>query len=238
MNQRTPYRDKTPFQQTLSSALMRAFPQDKAAADKAEATVMGIIQTMTGPVATTTQHVSPTPSRGQTPNPADAVALLANVARAAHELSDDNEETDGPDGESGFFVKEALIVGLSDALDTLDMLAEPDPQALVPGYMRAEHWAQAGSPYTIEGLNPATAKLVADFAYALALKLRKAQDKYGYSDGWAEPDWMHECREALVNHVAKGDPLDVAAYCAFLHFHGQPTRLPPAVSSHLSIDDA
>lgn len=73
------------------------------------------------------------------------------------------------------------------------------------------------------GLHPKTQNLVARFASALAEKLFSAQLKYGYSDGWASPDWMDQCRRQLVEHVAKGDPRDVSAYCAFLWHHGERT---------------
>jgi hypothetical protein len=72
-------------------------------------------------------------------------------------------------------------------------------------------------------LHPATAELVVRFAQALADKLMASQRKYGYSDNWARPDWMDLCRTQLLEHVAKGDPRDVAAYCAFLWHHGQRT---------------
>lgn len=69
--------------------------------------------------------------------------------------------------------------------------------------------------HEIYGLHPRTAKLVRTFAAALAHKLRAAEKKYGYSDGWASGDWEAECQRMLLEHVAKGDPLDVAAYAAF-----------------------
>lgn len=72
-------------------------------------------------------------------------------------------------------------------------------------------------------LHPKTAALVDRFAAALKEKLAAAEEKYGYSDGWATDDWMGECRKELRKHVAKGDPLDVAAYCAFLWHHGEAT---------------
>ncbi|MDI9695355.1 hypothetical protein QM312_05435 [Burkholderia cenocepacia] len=72
-------------------------------------------------------------------------------------------------------------------------------------------------------LHPRTADLVGRFHIALALKLAKAEHKYGYADSWVATNWMDECREQLMRHVAKGDPLDVAAYCAFLWHHGEPT---------------
>lgn len=72
-------------------------------------------------------------------------------------------------------------------------------------------------------LHPATKKLVLRFASALAEKLYAAEKKYGYSDGWEADDWMDECRAKLLHHIEKGDPRDVAAYCAFLWHHKQPT---------------
>lgn len=73
------------------------------------------------------------------------------------------------------------------------------------------------------GLRPATADLVHRFADALADKLAAAERKYGYRDDWLRPDWMDECRQHLREHLAKGDPRDVAAYCAFLWHHGEST---------------
>ena len=76
---------------------------------------------------------------------------------------------------------------------------------------------------TPEGLHPNTVTLVLQFAGALAEKLKAAQDKYGYSNGWMDPSWMDECREKLREHLEKGDPRDVAAYCAFLWHHNERT---------------
>lgn len=72
-------------------------------------------------------------------------------------------------------------------------------------------------------LHPLTINLVVRFSRALAAKLADAEQKYGYSDGWRSPDWMDECRAHLMEHIAKGDPRDVAAYCAFLWHHGEST---------------
>lgn len=74
-------------------------------------------------------------------------------------------------------------------------------------------------------LHPATAQLVHNFARALAEKLSRAEQKYGYSDNWTKNNWMDECRHKLVEHVGKGDPLDVAAYAAFLWSHGARTSM-------------
>lgn len=72
-------------------------------------------------------------------------------------------------------------------------------------------------------LHPLTARLVERFALALSEKLAAAERKRGVSTEWAKSDWMDECREQLARHIEEGDPLDVAAYCAFLWHHGEPT---------------
>lgn len=92
-----------------------------------------------------------------------------------------------------------------------DLLSTEQPKADIPLVI------------TDADLHPDTARLVTDFAQALADKLLAAEMKYGYSNGWMNWDWMDECRDKLREHLAKGDPRDVAAYCAFLWFHGEPT---------------
>lgn len=72
-------------------------------------------------------------------------------------------------------------------------------------------------------MNPNTSDLVDRFAEALKAKLAKAEEKYGYSDDWLKTDWKDELLESLAEHVFKGDPIDVAAYCAFAWHHGWST---------------
>lgn len=79
--------------------------------------------------------------------------------------------------------------------------------------------------------HPLTVDLVRRFAAALLEKLTAAEQKYGYTDGWASPDWMDECRQKLLEHVTKGDPRDVATYCAFLWHHGASTSKPDGPDS-------
>lgn len=83
-------------------------------------------------------------------------------------------------------------------------------------------------------LHPATEDLIRRFSDALREKLSAAEKKYGYSDGWASPDWMDECRKHLMQHIAKGDPRDVAAYCAFLWHHGESTTPQPLAAASVS----
>ena len=64
--------------------------------------------------------------------------------------------------------------------------------------------------------------LVQRFADALLAKLRLAQAN-GRS-GWDQDDWEEACRKGLMRHIEKGDPRDVAAYCAFMWHHGWSTQ--------------
>lgn len=97
------------------------------------------------------------------------------------------------------------------------------------------------TPSMPAGLHTDTKKLVADFTTAMADKLYKAQLKYGYSDGWKRDDWANECLAHFQQHIAKGDPRDVAAYCAFMWFHGWETELPtpsiPVVPDEVDAND-
>lgn len=70
------------------------------------------------------------------------------------------------------------------------------------------------------GLHPQTRLLVAAFASALSEKLYDAQVKYGFVANWRETGWQGELITQLLDHVRKGDPRDVAAYCAFAWYHG------------------
>lgn len=73
-------------------------------------------------------------------------------------------------------------------------------------------------------LHPDTQNLVADFCTALAEKLYKAQLKYGYDADWKQDGWHTQCLAHFHQHIAKGDPRDVAAYCAFMWYHGWKTE--------------
>jgi hypothetical protein len=71
-----------------------------------------------------------------------------------------------------------------------------------------------------QGLHRATANLVVRFAQALGEKLAGAERKYGYADSWLDDHWRGDLVAKLAEHVQKGDPRDVAAYCAFAWHHG------------------
>lgn len=68
--------------------------------------------------------------------------------------------------------------------------------------------------------------LVNQFSRALEDKLNRSEAKYGWNNGWMKMDWRHDLLRDLRLHVEKGDPLDVAAYCAFAWHHGWPLAAP------------
>lgn len=72
---------------------------------------------------------------------------------------------------------------------------------------------------------PETAKLVEDFAMALLGKLAAAEKKHGYNTHWmkSSQQWLYD---DFIKHIAKGDPVDVAAYCAFFWSRGFATTPP------------
>nr|WP_309144909.1 hypothetical protein [Escherichia coli] len=83
------------------------------------------------------------------------------------------------------------------------------------------------APVVPAELHPDTLKLVTDFSSALAEKLYKAQLKYGYDADWKQDGWPSQCQADFQQHIAKGDPRDVAAYCAFMWYHGWKTEPAP-----------
>lgn len=100
-----------------------------------------------------------------------------------------------------------------------------NPSRAVAFYAEPASSAQASSiePSRLDDLSTNTANLIAQFSRALAGKLLAAQLKYGYVDDWMREGWGEECRAELMRHLSKGDPLDVAAYCAFLWHHNELT---------------
>lgn len=100
-------------------------------------------------------------------------------------------------------------------------------------------YAAPPAPVIPFGLHPDTQKLVTDFCTALAEKLYKAQLKYGYDADWKRDGWPSQCQAHFHQHIAKGDPRDVAAYCAFMWYHGwktepAPVAMPDEQCQHLS----
>ena len=113
-----------------------------------------------------------------------------------------------------------------------EFVAKDGDVAVLPLYRHAQQ------PVVPECLNPETTDLVLRFASALADKLYKAEQKYGRSTDWMKDDWYDDCLQSLLEHIEKGDPKDVAAYCAFMWHHGWKTKVAqPAQEEQKSISD-
>lgn len=117
----------------------------------------------------------------------------------------------------------AMLDAICETDGTVDRMKARDAARRVREALQAHAAEAAQAQAQSDDLHPATADLVGRFAAALHDKLLAAQRKYGYSDNWQRADWMDECRQHLRQHIEKGDPLDVAAYCAFLWHHGAST---------------
>lgn len=89
-----------------------------------------------------------------------------------------------------------------------------------------------------DALHPATSDLVDRFAVALKEKLAASERKYGWTDEWAKDDWQERCQRSLAEHLAKGDPRDVAAFAAFMWHHGWSTAAPANSAGQLDAYDA
>jgi hypothetical protein len=173
---------------------------------------------------------------GNPPVQTQPLVRLSDAQRVINELSDlvtSLSETQAPIvGSDEFFqmVAEAPIVkgdrpipipaGPNDALQKV-------VEAIVTKFNEARGYNESFKHDIVlvpSELSPETAELMIGFVTAMLLKLLKSERKYGYSTNWMRTGWMEECRSELRKHVLKGDPLDVAAYCAFLWFHGASTK--------------
>jgi len=74
-------------------------------------------------------------------------------------------------------------------------------------------------------LHPDSALLVQKFALAMAGKLLRNQEKYGWLNEWNTRPWEDECRAGMMEHIKKGDPMDVAIYAAFMWYRGWNTAI-------------
>ena len=95
---------------------------------------------------------------------------------------------------------------------------------VMPHLYRYDEYTTPTAPVVPAELHPDTQRLVTDFCTALAEKLYKAQLKYGYDADWKQDGWSTQCQAHFHQHIAKGDPRDVAAYCAFMWYHGWKTE--------------
>lgn len=159
-------------------------------------------------------------------------AMVENLA-----VNKQREWPEPKDGEPRLHIKEqpAPVVpdGLRQALSNAGIAAPESDEMLAATCEKYIQmlvtWVKDRKPFQPAPVMPAelhpdTQNLVADFCTALAEKLYKAQLKYGYDADWKQDGWATQCLSHFHQHIAKGDPRDVAAYCAFMWYHGWKTE--------------
>jgi hypothetical protein len=132
----------------------------------------------------------------------------------------------------GGIIDDATYAEIEDALDRADAPATVGGRWLKLheriAALTAERPAASAEPQSQADSSPQSAPsddledLVARFSKALLAKLKLARAN-GRS-GWEFDDWEEHCQAGLLRHLAKGDPRDVAAYCAFMWHHGWATK--------------
>jgi hypothetical protein len=123
--------------------------------------------------------------------------------------------------------REAALVARSALASYVGLAREPSSK------LGARTGDVAQAPAYPDNANDPLADLVDRFSKRLLAKLRLAQDN-GRS-GWERDDWEKECQQGLLRHIEKGDPRDVAAYCAFMDYHGWvtvPASIPDVAQGH------
>lgn len=73
------------------------------------------------------------------------------------------------------------------------------------------------------GLSEHTLGTLRTFFNDLQEKLEQAELKHDWKDRWQTDD-IDTILDSLYKHLDKGDPLDVAIYCMFLHARGAKTN--------------
>lgn len=164
---------------------------------------------------------------------------IANLSDAMHRMLADG--TTGQDAEFISLANPANILALVEALEKARGMESywktqcrgitDHCEELQARIAELESRTVKPAPVIPSELHPDTQKLVTDFCTALAEKLYKAQLKYGYDADWKQDGWPSQCQAHFHQHIAKGDPRDVAAYCAFMWWHGWSTKPAEGVES-------
>ncbi len=160
--------------------------------------------------------------------------ISADYSKMKNRLAEQQAVIDQRNGERDRLIKELTalreqepVAWLNDAYLARSVVdGEAGSEDAGPGYIPVY---REPAPVAVPAdLHPETTDLVKRFAVALAEKLYSAQQKYGYDADWKRDGWPSQCLAHFHQHIAKGDPRDVAAYCAFMWHHGWVTELPAA----------
>jgi len=125
-----------------------------------------------------------------------------------------------------FYAREHYAAGKSDKGDTNTRFADIATKAL-EAVKPAALATQPATSQEGEGQHPDD-RAVDVFAVAMKTKLAKAREKG--RGGWDDPAQCSVAylQQLLQEHIAKGDPVDVANFCMMLAHYGAPTTQRPA----------
>ena len=152
-----------------------------------------------------------TPTVSVPVEPTEAMDDLNDLAKEAHDEGYQNGFADAKWDRQQVYDRDVLTEDMDrDCLrDSWYEGPSSDFRSRIATALTARHEAPAS----------AVDDLVDRFAVALKEKLHAAEAKYGHDDAWMRDDWLDDLKSKLRHHVFKGDPRDVAAYCAFAWHH-------------------
>lgn len=166
------------------------------------------------------------------------------INKICNKLSSDMEDGRGVCPDPKLFreqVEKTLLIGLGEANERIRVLQRELLNTIgaweaLPGGRQVpnkevERWLGASMAPQINAIRAMMLKpqhpddiAVDKFFLAMKTKLAKKRDD-GYSGWWDKADCTTEfLGEKLHEHVEKGDPIDVANFCMFLHARGE--RIP------------
>lgn len=117
---------------------------------------------------------------------------------------------------------DGLIRGLLDHCQILQ--AQLRAAQAVPSVPKPPEQA---APSVADGDDEAEADRLAVIRFAVMLKAKLAKARAKGRSGWRDPAWpAADISRQMHEHMAKGDPLDVAAYAMFLALRGEATTAP------------
>jgi len=138
--------------------------------------------------------------------------IIAHMKSCAEYAEKEGENMD----DVSWDMEEGILISYNDAKLILSELLSTQKMGV-----EGDGWAD---DLNSEELHPDSVRLLEITFEELRLKMIKSQKKYGYTNGWLTSNWEDECREQLIQHLYKGDPLDVAIYALFMIYRGWSTN--------------
>jgi len=122
----------------------------------------------------------------------------------------------------------ARLKGVPEQIVSMIKLTEAGTSAFVIGWNgEVIGWANSYTEALRLLVSAKSTTLVADInrlcietVTAMEHKLLVSELKRNFQGSWASPDWQETFNEHFIEHVKKGDPIDVIIYGAFAAYHG------------------